>query len=85
MSSLQDRVRQVLRAQKALRVDVDTLTPEADLFAAGLNSFASVDLMLAIEQTFDVVFPDEALTRRTFGSIASIAAAVERLTAGTTA
>jgi acyl carrier protein len=81
MKSIQERVRQLLREQGTLIVDVDSLSPEADLYEAGLNSLSSVDLMLAIEQNFDLVFPDEALNRRTFSSIESIAAVVERLTA----
>ena len=85
MLSIQDRVRQVLREQVTIISDVDCLAPEADLYAAGLNSMSSVDLMLAIEQTFDFLFPDDALNRRTFSSIASIAAAVERLTTDTPA
>ena len=37
--------------------------------------------MLAIEQTFDFLLPDETLNRRTFASIGSITVVVERLTA----
>jgi acyl carrier protein len=81
MKSIQERVRQLLREQDTIAVDVDSLPPEADLYEAGLNSLSSVDLMLAIEQAFDFVFPDEALNRRTFSSIGSIAIVVERLTA----
>lgn len=81
MGSIQERVRQLLRAQGTIVADVDSLAPEADLYEAGLNSLSSVDLMLAIEQTFDLVFPDEALNRRTFSSIGSIATVVERLAA----
>lgn len=79
LSQIQDRVRQILREHGTMPVDVDSLTPEADLYAAGLTSLSSVDLMLAIEQSFDFVFPDETLNRKTFGSIGSIAAVVERL------
>jgi len=79
MKRIQDRVRQILREQGTVPVDVDSLTSETDLYAAGLTSLSSVDLMLAIEQNFDFVFPDEALNRRTFASIGSIAAVVERL------
>lgn len=80
MKSIQDRVRRLLREQGTVFTDVDSLAPDADLYAAGLTSLSSVDLMLAIEQSFDFVFPDESLNRRTFSSIESIAAAVERLT-----
>ncbi len=81
MQSIQQRVRQLLREHGTIVVDVDSLAPEADLYEAGLTSLSAVDLMLAIEQTFDFMLPDDALNRRTFASIGSIAAVVERLTA----
>jgi acyl carrier protein len=81
MQSIQERVRQLLREQATVVADVTTLPQEADLYEAGLTSLSAVDLMLAIEQTFDFVFPDHFLNRRTFSSIGSIAAVVERLTA----
>jgi acyl carrier protein len=82
--SIQDRVRQLLRELGSVPGDVDRLTPETDLYAAGLTSLASVDLMLALEQTFDVLLPDDALNRSTFGSIASMASVVERLMSAAT-
>jgi acyl carrier protein len=80
MNSIQERVRQMLRDQGM--IDVDGLTPDADLYVAGLNSLSAVDLMLAVEQAFDFVVPDEALNRRTFSSIEAISSVVERLTTG---
>jgi acyl carrier protein len=77
--TVQTRLRQILHQQGALSVDVARLTSETDLYAAGLTSLASVDLMLAIEQSFGVSFPDETLNRGTFSSIGSIAATIERL------
>jgi acyl carrier protein len=81
MQSIQQCVRQLLREHGTINADVDGLAPEADLYEAGLTSLSAVDLMLAIEQTFDLLFPDDALNRRTFASIGAIAAVVERLTA----
>ncbi len=82
MKSIQDRVRQLLREQGTVAVDADGLELDTDLYEAGLNSLTAVDLMLAIEQSFHFVFPDDALNRRTFSSIGAITAAVERLTVG---
>lgn len=64
-------------------VDVDVLAVDADLYQAGMTSHASVNVMLALEDHFDVEFPDRMLTRAIFESIASIAAAVDELRAGT--
>ena len=76
-------IRRVLREHARLPVDVDTLSDDADLFAAGMTSHASVNLMLALEDAFDLEFPDRMLTRGVFDSVASIAAAIDELTAAT--
>lgn len=47
-----------------------------DLFVAGLTSFATVGVMLAIEDTFDLAFPDALLVRATFRSMASLRDAI---------
>jgi acyl carrier protein len=70
------RVRAVIRGHARLPVDVDDLGDDADLFQAGMTSHASVTVMLALEETFDLEFPDSMLTRRMFESIASISSAV---------
>lgn len=74
-------VRQVLREHARLPVDVDSLSDDADLFQAGMSSHASVNVMLALEDRFDVEFPDEMLKRSAFASVAAIAGSVGQLTA----
>ena len=55
---------------------------EADsLYDAGMTSHASVSVMLALEDTFDIEFPDSMLSRRVFETLLSIRDAVEDLTA----
>jgi len=73
------RIRDVLRDHARLPVDVDTLDEHADLFQAGMSSHASVNVMLALEDTFDLEFPDRMLTRSVFESVAGIAAAISEL------
>ena len=74
-----ERIREVLRNHARLPVDPSTLSDGADLYDAGMTSHASVDVMLALEDVFDVEFPDAMLKRSVFGSIRSIAAAVDIL------
>jgi acyl carrier protein len=74
-----DRVRQVIAEHGRLPVDVATLADGADLFAAGMTSHASVNLMLALEDAFDLEFPDRMLTRSVFESIDAISAAIAEL------
>jgi acyl carrier protein len=72
-------IREVLREHARLPVDVDTLSDDTDLFTAGMTSHASVNLMLALEDAFDIEFPDRMLTRSVFESIGAISAALEEI------
>jgi acyl carrier protein len=76
-----DKVREIVAQHGRLGIPVTELTDESDLYGAGLTSLATVGLMLALEDGFDIEFPDNMLSRKTFGSIGSLAAAVEQLTA----
>ena len=78
---MKNKIRSILAAECNLAVDVATLQDEDDLYAKGLTSFASVQLMLGMEDGFDVEFSENMLSRRTFQSIASIAAALTELQA----
>lgn len=72
-------IRQLLAEHARLPVDVSTLDDDADLYQAGLTSLSTVNLMLALEEHFDVEFPDRMLGRKTFGSIRSLSEAIEEL------
>jgi acyl carrier protein len=74
-----DEIRQILADHGRLPVDVDSLPEDADLYEAGMTSHASVNVMLALEDHFDVEFPDRMLKRSVFESIGAIAAALVEL------
>jgi acyl carrier protein len=76
---LKDQIRDVLRDHARLPVDVESVDDHADLFQAGMSSHASVNVMLALENTFDVEFPDRMLTRNVFESVDAIASAIGEL------
>jgi acyl carrier protein len=69
---MNNTIRNLLKKHAGLPVNVDDLANGADLYAAGLSSFASVQLMLALEETFDIEFPDSLLNRKSFQSIDAI-------------
>ncbi|MEP6992826.1 MAG: acyl carrier protein [bacterium] len=75
-------IRTILREHGRLSIDVDQLTDDASLYQAGLTSHAGVNLMLALEDHFDIEFPERMLRRRTFETIASIRNALAELTDG---
>jgi acyl carrier protein len=74
-----DEIRSIISEHGRLPVDVAGLPADADLYQAGMTSHASVNVMLALEDRFDVEFPDRMLTRGVFESIASIEAALLEL------
>ncbi|MBU6496539.1 MAG: acyl carrier protein [Acidobacteria bacterium] len=76
---MDDAIRRVLSDHGRLAVDAASLELEDDLYQKGLSSHASVNVMLGLEDAFDVEFPDELLTRSTFQSVAAIRRALEGL------
>ena len=74
------RVRTVLEKFGKLPVSVESIDEAADLYDSGLTSHASVNVMIALEDEFDVEFPDTMLQKSTFGSIDAIATAIAQLT-----
>jgi acyl carrier protein len=74
-----DEIRQIIRGHARLSVDADSLADDADLYEAGMTSHASVNVMLALEDHFDIEFPDQMLKRSVFESISAIAAALAEL------
>ena len=82
---MNDEIREVISQHGRLPVDVGVLSDDDDLYQAGMTSHASVNVMLALEDHFDVEFPDSMLKRSVFESVAAIAAALTQLQAGAAA
>jgi acyl carrier protein len=76
---MRDKLRDLVSQHGRLSVPMDRLGDDSDLYQAGLTSLATVGLMLALEDAFDVEFPDAMLTRNTFRSIDALAAAIGSL------
>jgi acyl carrier protein len=75
-------IRAILADHGRLSVAIAALTDDADLYQAGLTSHASVNVMLALEEKFDIEFPDRMLKRGVFESVTSIRSAIEELKSG---
>ena len=69
-------LRALIAQHGGLQTPIDRLGDEDDLYAAGMTSFATVQLMLALEEAFDVEFPEDKLNAKTFATIASIRGAL---------
>ncbi len=55
---MRSEIVQILKDHARLSVDAETLEPGSDLYQAGMTSHASVNVMLALEDNFDIEFPD---------------------------
>lgn len=80
MARMQEQIREILMESGRLAVPIETLEDHSDLFAAGLDSLAIVNVLMSIEERFDIELPDELLSRRSFSSIATLAGVVADLT-----
>lgn len=79
---MKEKIRKIIKDHARLPIDVAMLEDSSDLGEAGMTSHANVMLMLALENEFDLEFPDTMLSRRVFESVDSIAAAIEVLQPG---
>ena len=74
-----DEIRKIVGAYGQLVVDIELIAEDESLFDAGLSSTATVSVMLALEQTFDIEIPERMLRRGTFSTLGSIRAGVAEL------
>ena len=76
---MDETIRTILADHANLQLEVDKLRNEDNLYQAGMTSHASVNVMLALEDEFDIEFPEAMLRKSTFESIAAIQAAIGEL------
>ncbi|HXQ62546.1 MAG TPA: acyl carrier protein [Acidimicrobiales bacterium] len=76
---METEIRAILAEHARLPVEMSSLDDEADLYQAGMTSHASVSVMLALEDSFDIEFPEGMLRKSTFESVSAISAALTSL------
>ena len=76
---METEIREILAEHARLPVDMASLDDDADLYQAGMTSHASVSVMLALEDAFDIEFPETMLRKSTFESVSAINAALTSL------
>jgi acyl carrier protein len=74
-----EKIREIIRNHAGLAVDLASLSDDADLWVAGMTSHASVSVMLALEATFHVEFPERMLSSDAFASVSAIRSALTEL------
>jgi acyl carrier protein len=77
---MNDQIRAILATHAKLNVPIEKISDDTDLHDAGMSSHAGVTVMLALENEFELEFPERMLRKSTFASIAAIRQALEELT-----
>jgi acyl carrier protein len=73
------KIRDIVAQTVKLSKDINDVSNEDDLYSVGLTSLTTVNLMLALEDEFDVEFDDSMLSRQTFESLSALSEAIEEL------
>jgi acyl carrier protein len=76
---MDETIRNILAEHGRFPIDVSEIGEKDDLFRAGMTSHASVNVMLALEDEFDVEFPESMLRKSTFESVNAIRVALREL------
>lgn len=74
-----DKIRSIVLQHGRLSCDPEKITPDANLYDLGLTSLTTVNLMLALEEHFDVEFPQHMLSRKTFESVRTLSESIDEL------
>ena len=77
--TVNEQIRAILAEHAKLATDIGSVGDGDDLYAAGMTSHASVTVMLACEDEWDIEFPQHMLKKSTFASVDAIAAALDEL------
>ncbi len=77
--AIRNSICEILAEHARMPVDPSSLSDSANLYDAGMTSHSSVQVMLALEERFDVEFPDSMLTRGIFESVRNIYTAIVQL------
>ena len=76
---LKERVRTIVGNHARLGLPLSQIQDSMDLYQAGMTSYASVQLMMALEDAFEIEFPDSMLSREVFANVNTMADAVEKV------
>jgi acyl carrier protein len=76
---MREMIREILAEFGRLVCDIERVDDRDDLYSLGMTSHATVNVMLGLEEAFDVEFPEALLKKATFQSVSAIEAAVEDL------
>ena len=70
--NVRDQVRDLLARWARLSKPANRIGGSEDLFRLGLDSQSVISLMLALEERFQMEFPEDSLTRASFATLDAI-------------
>jgi acyl carrier protein len=76
---IDEEIRRVVGSQGRLSVPVDDVGPDDNLYRLGMTSHATLNVMLAFEEAFDLDFPEDLLHRSNFESLSAMGRAISGL------
>jgi acyl carrier protein len=79
IDGIDEEIRRIVGSYGRLSVAVESVGPEDSLYRLGMTSHATLNVMLALEEAFDVEFPDDLLQRSNFETLSSIGTAISGL------
>ena len=79
LSPVWERLAELLPRHLRSFENSDGILPSMELVELGLDSMAAINLLLEVEDTFGVVFPDDLLNSATFSTGASLRDAIASL------
>lgn len=79
MSELKEKIRSCLVEHLRMVNDPQEIPVDADLSTLGLTSMAATNLLIDLEDEFDIQFPDSMLTPEVFHAVNSLEEAVASL------
>ena len=69
-------IRDIVIGEAQLPIDAQQISDTMDLDDAGITSLARMNVILALEDRYQITFPDEMMTRNNFSSISAVSKTV---------
>jgi acyl carrier protein len=79
MTDLTPKLQEILRPKLRFLAPGVEMPMDEDLGKLGLDSMASIDLLMEIEQQLGVQIPDELMTADTFSTLSHLQAVIQKL------
>ena len=81
-ATVEDRIKRLIVETLGLQVEAEEIGSEDQLFGGGvgLNSMATIEIIVAIEKAFEIEIPDEDLRVELFDNVKAMADYVRSVT-----